>query len=531
MATITLNGSCINFGIGINAFTCLDTSFSSAKKKTNGLQKAITDLVSKIDIASSAAKVETSQNEAQAAKKREEDKESTLTLAYDKLDELIADVGTVDNKVSTRVSDEKNDFYKTYEWLKPECEKSFGEKACEFLVKIGKGLVEWCKQVFSNVISALTAIVIIVAAVVVCIVCAPEIILAIAIIVCAVSALYTLFDVGWMLTHKGDDFATWLEKNGHPNWGAFVRGCDFGLTIASLILPVGASIKTSMTLGGKTFVGASKAWVKDSIKGFGKSLKGIGKSIKNIFTCSGKPGVKGVLQSMGKSAFKAFKSFTGIDDILRLKELRNFKNCKPGFLINYNEKYWNLDNDNMCLRPNANSKEANDVINGANRAYQKAGSNKVIDSIPLKNNHGYIDVDWDELGIANLGKENGFNFKNLDYSKSDLRGEIYINKSSRVNTSLNPGIEIKDPNFTVYTGKNGLYSHNGFTAHENWNLTMENIVPSIIHNPGKGISNHFGGVGRLTGYYNSIPVFDRTTIRNFFTQFGEEAAKTAAGGN
>lgn len=68
MATITLNGSCINFGIGINAFTCLDTSFSSAKKKTNGLQKAITDLVSKIDIASSAAKVETSQNEAQAAK-------------------------------------------------------------------------------------------------------------------------------------------------------------------------------------------------------------------------------------------------------------------------------------------------------------------------------------------------------------------------------------------------------------------------------------------------------------------------------
>ncbi len=69
----------------------------------------------------------------------------------------------------------------------------------------------------------------------------------------------------------------------------------------------------------------------------------------------------------------------------------------------------------------------------------------------MTKNHGYIDVKWDDISINNIGKETGFNFKNLDYSKSDIRSEIYGNKTSRVNTALNPNLELSDPNYIKYT--------------------------------------------------------------------------------
>ena len=167
MATIALNGTSINFGMGICAFDSLGTAFSSAKKTTGGLQKAIGNLITKIDIAKTAAKVETAQTEAKNAKTREETKESSLTLAYDKLDTLINDVGTVDNKVSTKVSAEKNDFYKKYEYLKPECEKSLKEKIkdgwnsfCDKVAEVVGGFVEWCKKHWKEILVGLAFIVV-----------------------------------------------------------------------------------------------------------------------------------------------------------------------------------------------------------------------------------------------------------------------------------------------------------------------------------------------------------------------------------
>lgn len=167
MATIALNGTSINFGMGICAFDSLGTAFSSAKKTTGGLQKAIGNLITKIDLAKTAAKVETAQTEAKNAKTREETKESSLTLAYDKLDTLINDVGTVDNKVSTKVSAEKNDFYKKYEYLKPECEKSLKEKIkdgwnsfCDKVTEIVGGFVEWCKEHWKEILVGLAFIVV-----------------------------------------------------------------------------------------------------------------------------------------------------------------------------------------------------------------------------------------------------------------------------------------------------------------------------------------------------------------------------------
>lgn len=212
MATIALNGTSINFGMGICAFDSLGTAFSSAKKTTGGLQKAIGNLITKIDLAKTAAKVETAQTEAKNAKTREETKESSLTLAYDKLDTLINDVGTVDNKVSTKVSAEKNDFYKKYEYLKPECEKSLKEKIkdgfksfCDKVVEIVGGFVEWCKEHWKELLIGLVCIVI--------------------------GALITVFTAG----------------TGTAFWAAFVAAIGKGIATAALSSVISGAINAAIT--------------------------------------------------------------------------------------------------------------------------------------------------------------------------------------------------------------------------------------------------------------------------------------------
>lgn len=537
MATIALSGTSLNYTMGMGAFQGLGKAFSDAKRTSSGLRDALNTLKSKIDIASLAAKVDTLQEQAQKAQARESEKTSSLTLAYEKLDTLICDTGTIDCRVSGKISSREDDFYKRYYYLKPECKKTGKERASDWwaerwqgfkdflggvgnlLKNFGKGLVDWCKQVFSNVISAVTAVFIIVAAIVVCILCAPEIIMAIAIIVCAVSTVYGLVDIGVMLFNDGKDIPTLLEEKGHKNLAAFIRGCDFGLTVASFILPIGAGIKTTMLVGGETFLNASKEWFKTTIKGFGYSIKNIGPSIKNIFTCSGKPGIKGVVKSVGMSLWKGFKSFTGLDDIARLKELRNLSRAgyQKGWLIRYDSNDWAFDKENMLLTPK--SDRAIEAIGTANQSFKKAGSSKIIDSIPLTKNNGLIDVNWDEISLITLDKDIGFNMKNIE--NNNLRNEIYANKSSRVNTLLNNGLSFKDPNFISYTyNKKGLYIDWGFTPHENYNLTKENIVPTFIHNLGKGGNGagigHHGGIFRIERFKDTcIPITNDTFFKGF----------------
>ena len=555
MAVIELKGTSFDYAMGMGVFEGLSMAFTDAKRSSSTLHDALSTLKSKIDVAATAASVDASQTQVQQAKSREDTKKSSLTLAYEKLDALITDTGRVDQIASSKISSREDDFYKRYYYLKPECEKTDKEKRDDWwaerwqnfkdfwggvgnaLKNFGKGIAEWCTEVFSNVISAVTAVVIIVAAIAICILCAPEVIAAIAIIVCAASAIYGIVDIGVMLCNNGKDIPTSLEESGHENWAAFVRGCDFGFTVASFILPVGAAIKSTMLTGGKTFLKATGEWIKTSVKGVGNSIKNVGKNIKNIFTCSGKPGFKGIIQSVGISVWKGFKSFTGIDDFVRLRELRNFSKCKPGWIIKYNESDWLFDKNNMSLIPN--SERAFQTIDMANQAYKNAGSNLVIDSIPLTRNNGFIDVSWDDISLITLGKGEGFSLKNLDMGQSDtlLRNEIYGNKGSRVNQILNGGLSPSDPNYLRYTSSGpsngGKYNVLGFTAHENFGLTKENIVPTFIHNPGKGGNGsglfHYGGIEHMKRMVEAIPVIDNTIFRNIFINTGKEAITISVG--
>ncbi|MDE6784201.1 MAG: hypothetical protein K2J26_02335 [Ruminococcus sp.] len=557
MAVIALSGNTIGCCIGIGSFEGVGTAFSSAKQSVKLLKQGISTLKSKIDTARVAANVDTSHTQAQNAEKREETKQSALTTGYDKLENLISDVSTVDNKSADKIQERKNDFYAQYSYLKPECEKSKEEKRKEFWQGVGSaignffggigkaiadfciGIGEWCKEVFSNLISAITAIVIIAAAIVICVLCAPEVIAIIAIIVCAASAVYGLVDIGFMLCNNGKDIPTLLEENGHGNWAAFVRGLDFGFTVASFILPVGGAIKTSMMTGSKTFIQATGEWFKNSFKGLANSFKNIGQSIKNVFTCSGKPGFKGMIQSVGMSLWSGFKSITGIDDVLRLKELRNFSKCKPGWLINYNSNDWLFDKDNMILVPQ--SDRAHEVISEANKAYCNAGSEKIIESLPLTKNSGYIDLNWDDLSVKTLGKSDGFSMKNLDISKSDpsLRYEIYGGKFSRVNQALNGEVLPKDPSYKIFTSngasKGGEYNVWGFTSHENFNFQIENIVPTFIHNTGKGGNGagifHHGGIDRLHRLVDTADIINNDFVRNIIVQISEKFSIDVIGEN
>ncbi len=178
MATITLSGTSLNYGMGINAFGGLGSAFSNAKKTANGLHEALGSLRSKINTASPAGDVSTSETQAQKAQTRESEKNGSLSVAYDKLDTLISDVGDVDNKASEKIGEREDDFYKEYSYLKPECKKSKKEKIkdwcaarindlkdgfSDLLDAVGDfigDVFEWCKEHWKELVIGLVFIVV-----------------------------------------------------------------------------------------------------------------------------------------------------------------------------------------------------------------------------------------------------------------------------------------------------------------------------------------------------------------------------------
>lgn len=155
MAVIALFGNTIGCCAGTGSFEGVGTAFSSAKQSVKLLTQGISTLKSKIDTARVAANVDTSHTQAQNAEKREETKQGALTTGYDKLENLISDVSTVDNKSADKIRKRKNDFYAKYSYLKPECEKSTREKIKDKL----KGLKSWCEEHWKEIVTTLVIVV------------------------------------------------------------------------------------------------------------------------------------------------------------------------------------------------------------------------------------------------------------------------------------------------------------------------------------------------------------------------------------
>lgn len=171
MSTITLSGNTLSGRLGVGSYYGLGSSFKSARTSTADLSKQLGTLRNKIDTVNTSASVDGSQ--AANAKTREENKSSALTCGYSKMDLLVSNVGTVDNKTATEVEKLKKDFYKKYDYLKPNDEKSWWDRLkdgagklwngiCDIRNKIHKffsDVVAWTKEHLGEILTILAVVV------------------------------------------------------------------------------------------------------------------------------------------------------------------------------------------------------------------------------------------------------------------------------------------------------------------------------------------------------------------------------------
>lgn len=153
-------------------------AFSNTIKSTGTLKDSLASLKKQIDSVSSLVDVEDSSANLQAAKEREESKVGALSLAYDKIEEYMAKVERVDQDAQSEIRRLKENFYKRYYYLKPDCEKTKKELAKdwvkgkieafgEWIANIGEaiknivvGIVDWVKKNWKELVIGLAVIVV-----------------------------------------------------------------------------------------------------------------------------------------------------------------------------------------------------------------------------------------------------------------------------------------------------------------------------------------------------------------------------------
>lgn len=132
MATITLYKNKVN-GVGsfiddiIKSSNNLDTQLGTLKNTLQGVDSSTCNLQAAVDSISSSSK-------------SEKEKVEDLKKLNNKLSEFIETTSKKEAAVKNEIERSKNDFYKKYSYLKPECEKSTWEKICDAVGSV----CEWC---------------------------------------------------------------------------------------------------------------------------------------------------------------------------------------------------------------------------------------------------------------------------------------------------------------------------------------------------------------------------------------------------
>ena len=132
MATITLYKNKVN-GVGsllddiIKSSNNLDTQLGTLKNTLQGVDSSTCNLQAAVDSISSSSK-------------SEKEKVEDLKKLNRQLTTFIETTSKKEAAVKEEIERSKNDFYKKYSYLKPECEKSGWEKFCEAVGSV----CEWC---------------------------------------------------------------------------------------------------------------------------------------------------------------------------------------------------------------------------------------------------------------------------------------------------------------------------------------------------------------------------------------------------
>ena len=283
---------------------------------------------------------------------------------------------------AAEIRKEKNKFYKDYDYLRPDCERSLLERIGRWVSRVGEAIKEW---IADNIIAIIVAAVIIIAAILI-VVFAPAICAIAAVIVAALSAVMGIVDIICTIA-TGDDFATWLDKKGCHVLSQIWKGASWGFTIASLILPIGAMEE------------AGKAALKESLKHPFKALGGMFKDgakglklgltgLKNTFA---KDGFKAGMKAIGKGLGKTALSILGFDDL------------KNGFQLGkafFQHKSFH-EMDNMCMK----------MLGLGGAKLTGAHRNNQYDDLVGLNNKGLTNAVTD----GNVGTKNAFSEMNFEF--------------------------------------------------------------------------------------------------------------------
>ena len=144
MATITLYAS------KVNQMSSLINNAKKAVKEYRSDLKSLKSKVLKID--SGICNVDDVISSIKSSTQTQEDKIDALDNLKKDVNEFISDVVRIDGDAADAINQSKNDFYDKYEYLKPDCEKSWLEEKLD-------NACEWCKECWKELLIGLSTLI------------------------------------------------------------------------------------------------------------------------------------------------------------------------------------------------------------------------------------------------------------------------------------------------------------------------------------------------------------------------------------
>lgn len=117
----------------ISSLSGLDEQLDSLKTTLQGVDSSTCDMQATVDSISSSSK-------------SEEEKIEDLQRLNNKLDEFVGTVSGRDSSAKSEINRAKDDFYTTYGYLKPDCEKSKLQRTLEKISAAVDSVGDWCKK-------------------------------------------------------------------------------------------------------------------------------------------------------------------------------------------------------------------------------------------------------------------------------------------------------------------------------------------------------------------------------------------------
>ena len=417
----------------------------------------------------------------QASSQTQEEKITSLETFQQKSEEFIENTARVDSEVAEVIRQRKDDFYKQYYYLKPKCEKNGWEKFCDNCKKVG----EWCKE---HWVMLITIVVVVVVAVVAAIFGVA--VAAIAAIAGIVSLVLCIADTICIVATGGKSISDVCREKGLGWLGQIFDGLSVGCDIVSIVLPLGAAIKTMAKVGVKKFAKISLEAIK---KAFKKEI------IEGLWHNGFKQGFKTGMKKFGKLVFKTF--IFDIDDLTKMKDGKRVWNLMEDTLSMVGpNRHWVIDGDRLV--PSTSSIPQNRY--NTNRMTMAEIMNQpkfqdFPDTIPYHN--GYPDLS--EFSVYTVDSDiRSLNIKDLDIDTilGERGSSAQLSRSIR-EPNMNNAEKVLQAELGVTVEELEKICGFELTIHEDLNMRRCYFVPSEIH----AAVGHTGGVANFKFNLKSIP--------------------------